>query len=404
MHEYDTDGSLNKSIAHGIVAEISSQIAGNGAGSGFTAGFTNELLIHKINEWSHGDPATAQWISAALGATVNQATGKNAESGASAAQDGTKWNYYGKRRDEEGNVLGVGKIAALLQEDGTYRYVVYQDGTDTVVQKDDLYPYTSVWIEDPHNPGYGQTWVVNGKAGDAYYSGTFSEERFNNDNKSMIYFNLSDRDEMSTIIPGLKTVQEKGDGYLTLEPKNYGDKLANDGAAIIEGIDGNHYAIGSDGKYYYTVYPVNTHDMNWHVKNAIAEETATTVPTKMSEQLVKIIGKQSISTTASQIGSLSKYVGSKVGGSIQAGFLIGNFVENHDRYTNWEYKYNADALDLGGTGLGIIAAGIGTGISGPIGGSIAGIAVSSGINFWIQNKKMNLKNRIKKIIKKEKFI
>ena len=92
LHQYDTDGSLNKSIAHGIVAEISSQIAGNGAGSGFTAGFTNELLIHKIKDWSHGDPATAQWISAALGAAVNQIGGGSAESGASAAQDGTKWN------------------------------------------------------------------------------------------------------------------------------------------------------------------------------------------------------------------------------------------------------------------------------------------------------------------------
>ena len=92
LHQYDRDGTFDKALAHGIVAEISSQIAGNGAGSGFAAGFTNELLIDKIKEWSGGDPAKAQWISAALGATVNEATGNAAESGASSAQDGTKWN------------------------------------------------------------------------------------------------------------------------------------------------------------------------------------------------------------------------------------------------------------------------------------------------------------------------
>lgn len=92
LHQYDRDGTFDKALAHGIVAEISSQIAGNGAGSDFAAGFTNELLIDKIKEWSGGDPAKAQWISAALGATVNEATGNAAESGASSAQDGTKWN------------------------------------------------------------------------------------------------------------------------------------------------------------------------------------------------------------------------------------------------------------------------------------------------------------------------
>ena len=92
LHQYDRDGTFDKALAHGIVAEISSQIAGNGAGSGFAAGFTNELLIDKIKEWSGGDPAKAQWISAALGATVNEATGNAVESGASSAQDGTKWN------------------------------------------------------------------------------------------------------------------------------------------------------------------------------------------------------------------------------------------------------------------------------------------------------------------------
>ena len=95
LHYYDRDGKFDKALAHGLVAEISSQIAGNGAGSGLSAGFTNELLINKIKEWSGGDPAKAQWISAALGATVNEVTGSSSESGASSAQDGTKWNAEG---------------------------------------------------------------------------------------------------------------------------------------------------------------------------------------------------------------------------------------------------------------------------------------------------------------------
>ena len=92
LHQYDRDGTFDKALAHGIVAEISSQIAGNGAGSGFAAGFTNELLINKLEEWSGGDPAKAQWISAALGATVNASIGKAIQIGSATAQYGMKWN------------------------------------------------------------------------------------------------------------------------------------------------------------------------------------------------------------------------------------------------------------------------------------------------------------------------
>ena len=92
LHYYDRDGKFDKALAHGLVAEITSQIAGNKAGSGFAAGMTNELLINKIKEWAGNDPAKAQWISAALGATVNAATGKNVQTGGATAQYGTKWN------------------------------------------------------------------------------------------------------------------------------------------------------------------------------------------------------------------------------------------------------------------------------------------------------------------------
>ena len=92
LHYYDRDGKFDKALAHGLVAEITSQLAGNKAGSGFAAGMTNELLINKIKEWAGNDPAKAQWISAALGATVNAAAGKNIQTGGATAQYGTKWN------------------------------------------------------------------------------------------------------------------------------------------------------------------------------------------------------------------------------------------------------------------------------------------------------------------------
>ena len=92
LHYYDRDGKFDKALAHGLVAEITSQIAGNKAGSGFAAGMTNELLMNKIKEWAGNDPAKAQWISAALGATVNVAVGKHVQTGSATAQYAMKWN------------------------------------------------------------------------------------------------------------------------------------------------------------------------------------------------------------------------------------------------------------------------------------------------------------------------
>jgi hypothetical protein len=95
LHDFSKDGSIDKTLAHGLVAEIASQIAGNKAGSGFLAGAANEALINKIDQLANGNPA-AQWISAALGATVNAATGGNVNTGAMVAQTGTQWNKYEK--------------------------------------------------------------------------------------------------------------------------------------------------------------------------------------------------------------------------------------------------------------------------------------------------------------------
>ena len=110
LHSFDKDGKFDKVLAHGIVAEITSQIAGNKAGSGFLAGAVNEALIHRIEQLANGDPAKMQWISAALGATVNAAVGGTVATGAATAQYGTKWNNLSKTRQEQINLIMKNEI------------------------------------------------------------------------------------------------------------------------------------------------------------------------------------------------------------------------------------------------------------------------------------------------------
>ena len=149
LHYYDRDGKFDKALAHGLVAEITSQLAGNKAGSGFAAGMTNELLINKIKEWVGNDPAKAQWISAALGATVNAATGKNIQTGGATAQYGMKWNSYfdGNPENDEGIYQSYAEAVNYMETavnveriDGNQNYNIYNI--------DDLPEDTKKYIED----------------------------------------------------------------------------------------------------------------------------------------------------------------------------------------------------------------------------------------------------------------
>ena len=131
LHYYDRDGKFDKALAHGLVAEITSQIAGNKAGSGFAAGMTNELLMNKIKEWAGNDPAKAQWISAALGATVNAAAGKNIQTGGATAQYGTKWNVVLVAPVAyESTLLAAGAVITAVSFIGNKAYRIYHNLTD----------------------------------------------------------------------------------------------------------------------------------------------------------------------------------------------------------------------------------------------------------------------------------
>ena len=88
------DGKVAKSIAHGIIGELSARMAGNASGSGFKATMTNEMLIGEIKKVAKHDPALAQWLSVAVGAVVNKASGGNVNAGASVSSYATKWNEF----------------------------------------------------------------------------------------------------------------------------------------------------------------------------------------------------------------------------------------------------------------------------------------------------------------------
>ena len=249
LHDFSKDGSIDKTLAHGLVSEIASQIAGNKAGSGFLAGAANEALINKIDQLAKGNPAAAQWISAVLGATVNAVTGGNANTGAMVAQSGTQWNYYGKRRDDTGNMLAVGKVAAILQNDGTYQYVINVNGKDVPIKKEELPPYTSVWIEDKAHPGLGQTYIVNGNGTDSYFEGTFSGITFGDAGESPIYHGShTELDELGTVIPGLHPTDTQGTEDLPVRilgnNGTLGTEKMQEGYDLELGLDGAWYADG----------------------------------------------------------------------------------------------------------------------------------------------------------------
>ena len=210
------DGSTEKMLLHGAFGALMDNMAGGNVTAGALAGSVNEYVMGylartKGEEWVQKYPDTVQWISVGIAGAFGKLTNGKMSETTGIALTGTKWNYYGSRKDEEGNISGMGMIAALLQPDGSYQYVMNVNGTDIPVNREDLYPYTSVWIEDPKNPGMGYTYIINGKNGDTYYSGTFEKERFDNKNKSMIYFGVNNWDEMKSIIPGFRRTDKIGD-------------------------------------------------------------------------------------------------------------------------------------------------------------------------------------------------
>ena len=321
------DGSTEKMLLHGAFGALMGVMAGGSAATGALSGGVNEYVMGyltktKGEDWMQKHPDTVQWISMGVASTLGKLANGSVSEVADIALAGTKWNYYGSRKDEKGNISGMGKIAALLQPDGTYQYVTNVNGTDIPINREDLYKYTSVWIEDPENPGMGYTYIINGDDGDTYYSGTFKDERFDKQNRSMIYLGVDSWDEMASIIPDFHKTEEVGD-------------------KIFPGLS------LSDGVKAYT----------WSkslASNALSEK-ANMVPNELVKQ--------------NWGGPLFKYF-TKAGGAIGVPLTLSDMMDDWNNYSSYRLwlAWGSDGLPL----FGGIAAGKPFGIIGAVVGAMAG--------------------------------
>ena len=321
------DGSTEKMLLHGAFGALMGDMAGGNAATGALSGSINEYVMGyltktKGEDWMQKHPDTVQWISMGVASTLGKLANGSVSEVADIALAGTKWNYYGSRKDEKGNISGMGKIAALLQPDGTYQYVTNVNGTDIPINREDLYKYASVWIEDPENPGMGYTYIINGDDGDTYYSGTFKDERFDKQNRSMIYLGVDSWDEMASIIPDFHKTEEVGD-------------------KIFPGLS------LSDGVKAYT----------WSkslASNALSEK-ANMVPNELVKQ--------------NWGGPLFKYF-TKAGGAIGVPLTLSDMMDDWNNYSSYRLwlAWGSDGLPL----FGGIAAGKPFGIIGAVVGAMAG--------------------------------
>ena len=78
-----------KAAYHALVGGIMAELTNGNFLAGASAAAVNKLVVEEINKIADGDPAMAQWLSAALGVVI---TGD--KSGASIAASGTKNNFY----------------------------------------------------------------------------------------------------------------------------------------------------------------------------------------------------------------------------------------------------------------------------------------------------------------------
>ncbi len=328
------DGSTEKMLFHGAFGALMGDMAGGSAATGALSGSINEYVMGyltktKGEDWMQKHPDTVQWISMGVASTLGKLANGSVSEVADIALAGTKWNYYGSRKDEKGNISGMGKFAALLQPDGTYQYVTNVNGTDIPINREDLYKYTSVWIEDPENPGMGYTYIINGDDGDTYYSGTFKDERFDKQNRSMIYLGVDNWNEMESIIPGFSKTDKVG------------DKIFPELSKVDE---------------------LKAYSWSKSLASNALSEKANMVPNELVKQ--------------NWGGPLFKYF-TKAGGAIGVPLTLSDMMDDWNNYSGYRLwlAWGSDGLPL----FGGIAAGKPFGIIGAVGGAMAGDRAKDGI-------------------------
>lgn len=85
-----SEGGANKIALHALVGGIMSDFGGSSFVSGAVGAGINEALQKELSNIK--DPALHQWASALVGATASKVVGGNAQTGASTAVSGTKYN------------------------------------------------------------------------------------------------------------------------------------------------------------------------------------------------------------------------------------------------------------------------------------------------------------------------
>ena len=93
-------------VLHAVVAGLTAKLGGDSFAAGSMAGAVNEIMNGEISRYEKAHnkgltPAEHQWLSAAVGAIVNSATGSTIQTGMADAVYATKWNYLSYYQREQ---------------------------------------------------------------------------------------------------------------------------------------------------------------------------------------------------------------------------------------------------------------------------------------------------------------
>ena len=92
-HLHDAKLTPNQRSAwHALIGGVMGELSNKDFLGGATAAGINEMLIRHIEKASNGNPATMQWMSAAIGGITGELISQNPQLGAAAASSGTKNN------------------------------------------------------------------------------------------------------------------------------------------------------------------------------------------------------------------------------------------------------------------------------------------------------------------------
>ncbi len=112
-HLHDAKLTPNQRSAwHALIGGVMGELSNKDFLGGATAADINEMLIRHIEKASNGNPATMQWMSAAIGGITGELISKNPQLGAATSSSGTKNNDL----DEELAVINNIKLKESVNQ------------------------------------------------------------------------------------------------------------------------------------------------------------------------------------------------------------------------------------------------------------------------------------------------